>query len=111
MPWAKLKNDGGDEERAAHRDDPAGARIRALQPARHDGRDAADDRDPEQPARLPAHRLVQEADGPGGTAERAAAAECLRAARLPVDAAKPVVAEDQRPDAVVARAGDPRPVG
>src|SRR5439155_22189436 len=91
----------GDEERAADRDHPAAARVRTTQPAGYDDAETADEREAEQPPGLSAERLVQQPERPGRAAERTAAAERLRPAGLPVEAAEAVVAEDQRPDAVV----------
>src|SRR5439155_15852608 len=79
-------------------------------PAGYDDAEAADEREAEQPPGLSAERLVQQPERPGSAAERTAAAECLGSAGLSVEATEAVVAEDQRPDAVVARAGDPRAI-
>ena len=94
------------------------SRVRASSPR------PATTREAEQPARLPAQALVEQAqdarlaaERPVAPAEAAAstgAAAGLRAAGpavLAEQAAEAVVAEDQRPDAVVVRAGHPRPVG
>ena len=86
---------------------------------RGEHRDAGDDREAEEPAGLAAHALVEQAQPAGVAAEDAAAAAtrpaaarvAARAAGLAGEPPEAVVAEDQRPDRVVGRAGDPRPVG
>ena len=77
-----------------------------------------DEREAEQPAGLVAEPRLQQPERTGGAAEQVVppppgppAPAARRAAGLPGDAAEAVVAEDQRPDAVVRGARDPRPVG
>ena len=66
------ERDRRDEERAADGDDPAAAPVRAPQLRTPEDRGAADDREAEQPAALPAERLVQQAQRTGRAAEEAA---------------------------------------
>ncbi len=89
---------------------PAGARVRAPEAARHDDAEAAHDRKAEQPAGLAAERRVQQAQRAGRAAEHVAA-HASRPSRLPVHATEAVVFEDQRQDLVVTRARHPRAVG
>src|SRR5439155_22023136 len=97
------------EEGAAHGEQPTGPRVRAAKATRRGDAHGAHEREAEQPARLAAEGLVEQATDARRAAEHpAAAAESLRSAGLAVDPAEAVVVEDQREDAVVARPGDPR---
>jgi hypothetical protein len=73
-------------------------------------RDEARDREPEQPPGLAAEARAEQPEHAGLAAEQAAAgpARPLRPAGLAAEPPEPAVAEDQREDAVVARAGHPR---
>ncbi len=110
----------GDRHRQAHaadREQPAGARVGALEAGDDEHADPSRDGGTEQPPGLAAERLVEQPHGPGLAAEHAAGATAARAAAAPRSAvlaeepSEAVVAEDQRPDAVVARARHPRTVG
>ena len=68
---------GAGEERAAGGDQPSGARVAAAQPRHRDQGDPAGHRHAEQPAGLPAERLVEEAERAGGAPEGPASAERL----------------------------------
>ena len=111
------ERDGGRQEGAADGDQPAGARIGAPQPRHGEQPEAADEREAEQPAALAAEALVQQPQQARLAAEHAAAAGAAGtpspagSAVLAEQAPEPVVAEDERPDAVVARPRDPRPAG
>ena len=112
---SEAERDRRGQRRAADGEHPAGHGVAAPQARRDDQRDARDQREPEQPAGLPAERLVEQPQHAGVAAERATAtaahAAAARPAGLAVEPAEAVVAEDQRPDAVVRRARDPRTRG
>ena len=115
MPWREGERDGGGQERAADRDQPARARIRAAQARRREHGGARDEREAEEPAGLAAHAAVEQAQPAGLAAEHPASRPAAhgvpaRPAGLAGEPAEAVVAEDQRPDRVVGRAGDPGPV-
>ena len=114
MPLADAERDRAGEEGAADGDQPAGARVGAAQPRGDDQRRCrrpARSRAASRPGR---RGVVEQPQRPGRAAEDAATA-VRRAPRGPaglaVEPAEAVVAEDQRPDAVVARARDPGTVG
>ena len=116
-PGRLAERHGDRQERAADRDDPAGPRIVAPHARQHRHADAGHQREAEQPAGLAAKAVVEQAQHAGVAAEGSAAAATPAGAAasgralLPGQPAEAVVAEDQRPDAVVRRARDPGPVG
>src|SRR3954471_23250666 len=107
------ERDRAGQRRAADGQHPPGARIGAPQAARREDREPADEREAQEPAGLAAEARVEQPQPAGRPAERtagrppgaeAAGDRASRPARLAVEAAEAVVVEDQRPDAVVARA-------
>src|SRR5690349_4700250 len=105
----EAEHDRAEQEGTAHGDNPACARVAPAQPREDQNRQPGHHREAEQPPGLIAQRRLEQAEGAGGAAEQAVATEAAGAASraatwspgLPSHAAQAVVAEDQRPDAVV----------
>src|SRR4051794_36739858 len=109
-PFCRAERDRSRRESATDRDQPARPRVTPAKAARGHDPDATHDGEAEKPAGLPPEAGVEQPERPGRPPEEPAARVLRRrrrAAGLSANPPHPVVADDERPDAVVTRPGDP----